>query len=292
MIKAAWIGLGAMGYPMAGHLSHCEGIEVTIFNRSPSKAANWLSQYPGTSAPAPAVAAQNADFVFCCVGNDDDLREVTIGPQGAFQAMKAGAMFVDHTTASATVARELAAAAEKIGLMVLDAPVSGGEAGAKAGTLTVMAGGDAEALKKAEPLVASYARTIRRMGPSGAGQLAKMANQIAIAGLVQGLAESINFAERAGLDLEALISTISKGAAHSWQMENRWKTMHDRKFDFGFAVEWMRKDLAICAAEAERNGANIAVTKLIDTYYGEIQKMGGNRWDTSSLIMRLNGKNS
>lgn len=292
MIVVAWLGLGAMGFPMAGHLSHLPGIEVKVFNRSPEKSAKWLAAYPGSLASTPANAADGADYVFACVGNDNDVREVTTGTAGAFAAMKPGAVFVDHTTASATVARDLALVAEKSGLAFLDAPVSGGEAGAKAGTLTVMVGGDAGALARAEPLIASYGRMIRRMGPSGSGQLAKMANQIAIAGLIQGLAEAITFAERAGLDIEALMSTISKGAAQSWQMENRWKTMHDRTFDFGFAVEWMRKDLAICADEADRNGANIAVTKLIDTYYAEIQNMGGNRWDTSSLIVRLNGKTS
>jgi len=287
MAKVAWIGLGVMGYPMAGHLKTRGGYDVTVYNRNPAKAASWTKQHGGASAPTPAAAARDCDFVFACVGNDDDLRSVTSGPEGAFAAMKPGAIFVDHTTASARVARELAGAAFARGLAFLDCPVSGGQAGAENGVLTVMAGGDRAAFDRVEPAVRSYARTIQYMGASGSGQLAKMANQIAIAGLVQGLAEAIQFAEHAGLDVAALIATISKGAAQSWQMENRWQTMHARKFDFGFAVDWMRKDLAICFEEAESNGARLPATRLIDRYYEQVQGMGGSRWDTSSLIARL-----
>ena len=288
MAKVAWIGLGVMGYPMAGYLLNRGAHTLAVYNRTAAKAEAWVAAYGSvTSHPTPAEAARDADFVFACVGNDDDLREVTTGPGGAFATMKPGAIFVDHTTASADVARELAAAAAAKGLAFIDAPVSGGQAGAEAGQLTVMAGGEPEAFAAAEPLILNYAKAVRLMGPAGAGQLTKMVNQIAIGGLLQGLSEAIAFAENAGLDVAAVIDTISKGAAQSWQMENRWETMHARRFDFGFAVDWMRKDLAICLAEAKRNGSSLAVTELVDRYYAEVQKMGGGRWDTSSLIARL-----
>ncbi|HET6390852.1 NAD(P)-dependent oxidoreductase [Hyphomicrobium sp.] len=290
MAKVAWLGLGVMGYPMAGHLKVRGGHDVVVYNRTAAKAEKWKEQFGGEVAATPAEAARGCDAVFACVGNDDDLRSVTTGAGGAFETMRAGSVFIDHTTASAKVARELSAVAEGRGLKSLDCPVSGGQAGAEGGILTVMAGGDADAFATAEPLIKSFARTARLMGPSGSGQLAKMANQIAIAGLVQGLSESIHFAECAGLDVEALIATISKGAAQSWQMDNRWKTMHERKFDFGFAVDWMRKDLAICFDEAASNGADLTVAKLVDQFYGEVQEMGGRRWDTSSLIARLQQK--
>jgi 3-hydroxyisobutyrate dehydrogenase len=290
MAKVAWLGLGVMGYPMAGHLRVRGGHDVVVYNRTAAKAEKWRQQFGGRVAATPAEAARDCDAVFACVGNDDDLRSVTTGPGCAFEAMRSGAIFVDHTTASAKVARELAAAADKSGLDFLDCPVSGGQAGAEGGVLTVMAGGDEAAFATAEPLIKNYARSIRRLGPSGSGQLAKMANQIAIAGLLQGLAESIHFAECAGLDVEALIETISKGAAQSWQMDNRWRTMHERKFDFGFAVDWMRKDLAICLDEAKSNGADLSVAQLVDRFYSEVQGLGGKRWDTSSLIARLHRK--
>lgn len=290
MAKVAWLGLGVMGYPMAGHLKVRGGHDVVAYNRSSAKADKWRDAFGGSIATTPAEAARDCDVVFACVGNDDDVRAVTTGPDGALQTMRPGAIFVDHTTTSAHLARELAAAASERGLHFLDCPVSGGQAGAEGGTLTVMAGGDEEAFARAEPLITSFARSVRLMGPSGSGQLAKMANQIAVAGVVQGLAEAIHFAECAGLDIEALIATISKGAAQSWQMENRWKTMHAREFDFGFAVDWMRKDLGICLDEAASNGAELPVTRLIDGYYGEVQALGGNRWDTSSLIARLGRK--
>jgi 3-hydroxyisobutyrate dehydrogenase len=288
MTKVAWIGLGVMGSAMAGHLKTRGGYDVTVYNRTAAKADAWCAANAGgTIAANPRAAAAGADIIFACVGNDDDLRSVTTGPDGAFHAMQPGAIFVDHTTTSATIARDLAATATAEGFSFLDCPVSGGEAGAKAGTLTVMAGGDAAAFAKAEPVIASYARMVRHLGPSGSGQLAKMANQIAIAGLLQGLAESIHFAERAGLDVEALVEVISKGAAQSWQMDNRSKAMHARSFEFGFAVDWMRKDLGIVAKEAARNGADLPVTTLVDQYYADVQRLGGNRWDTSSLIARL-----
>jgi 3-hydroxyisobutyrate dehydrogenase len=291
MAKVAWLGLGVMGAPMAGHIRARGGHDLTVYNRTAARAAAWVAAHPGcTAASTPAEAARGADFVFACVGNDDDLRAVTTGPGGAFATMPKGAIFIDHTTASADVARELSAAAASKGLAFLDAPVSGGQAGAEKGQLTVMVGGDAAAFARAEPIIAHYARMVKRIGPSGAGQLTKMVNQIAIAGLVQGLSEAIAFAEHAGLDVEAVIDTISKGAAQSWQMENRWKTMHERTFEFGFAVDWMRKDLAICLAEASRNGAKLPVTEIVDRYYAEVQKMGGKRWDTSSLIARLGDK--
>jgi 3-hydroxyisobutyrate dehydrogenase len=287
MAKVAFLGLGVMGYPMAGHLKTKGGHEVTVYNRTGAKADKWVAQFGGKSARTPKEAAAGQDFVMCCVGNDDDLRQVTLGLDGAFAGMAKGAVFVDHTTASAEIARELYAAAKKAGFDCLDAPVSGGQAGAENGVLTVMCGGDAEPFARAEKVIAAYARACNLMGAPGSGQLAKMVNQICIAGLVQGLSEGLHFAKRAGLDIETLIATISKGAAQSWQMENRYKTMTEGKFDFGFAVDWMRKDLGICLAEARRNGAHLPVTALVDQFYSEIQKMGGKRWDTSSLIARL-----
>jgi 3-hydroxyisobutyrate dehydrogenase-like beta-hydroxyacid dehydrogenase len=292
MAHVAWIGLGVMGYPMAGHLLKKGGHDVVAYNRNEAKAKAWVAEYGGRSAPTPAAASAGAEIVFCCVGNDDDLRAVTVGPDGAFHAMGAGTVLVDHTTASAEVARELAAAAAERGFAFLDAPVSGGEAGAKGGVLTVMVGGEEDAFGRAEPLISAYARAATRIGPSGAGQLTKMVNQIAIAGLLQGLAEAIHFAERAGLDLDLVMDTISKGAAQSWQLENRWKSMHEGRFDFGFAVDWMRKDLGICLAESRRNGASLPVAALIDQFYSEVQRMGGARWDTSSLIALLKGGGS
>jgi 3-hydroxyisobutyrate dehydrogenase len=288
MAKVAWIGLGVMGYPMAGHLVRKGGHDATVYNRNGAKAKSWLELYgAGRAATTPAAAAEGADFVFSCVGNDDDLRQVTIGPDGAFRTMKAGATFVDHTTASANVARELDAAAKERGVGFIDAPVSGGQAGAENGLLTVMAGGDADVFERAQPLIANYARMVRLIGPAGSGQLTKMVNQIAIAGLIEGLAEAICFAEKAGLDVAAVMETISKGAAQSWQMDNRWQSMHERRFDFGFAVDWMRKDLGLCLEEAKRNGTSLPVATLVDQLYAEVQKMGGSRWDTSSLIARL-----
>jgi 3-hydroxyisobutyrate dehydrogenase len=287
MAKVAFLGLGVMGYPMAGHLKNKGGHEVTVYNRNAAKAAQWVKEYGGRSAATPKEAAAGQDFVMMCVGNDNDVREVALGANGAFQAIGKGAVFVDHTTASAEVARELYAAAQKGGFGFVDAPVSGGQAGAQNGVLTVMCGGDAEPYAKAEPVIAAYARMCKLLGPAGSGQLTKMVNQICIAGLVQGLAEAIHFAKKAGLDVEAVIATISKGAAQSWQMENRYKTMNEGKFDFGFAVDWMRKDLSICLGEARKNGAHLPVAALVDQFYSEVQRMGGNRWDTSSLIARL-----
>ncbi len=287
MAKLAFIGLGVMGFPMAGHLAAKGGHDLTVYNRSRAKAQAWVAKFGGKSADTPAKAAQGADIVFCCVGDDPDLREVTLGADGAFQAMAKGAIFVDHTTASAKIARELAAEASKRGFAFLDAPVSGGQAGAENGALTVMVGGDAQAFERAKPVVAHFAKAVTLMGPSGAGQLTKMVNQICIAGLVEGLSEGINFALKAGLDAKLVLDVISKGAAQSWQMENRGKTMVDDKFDFGFAVDWMRKDLRICMETARETGADLAVTQMVDGFYAEIQKMGGGRWDTSSLIRRL-----
>jgi len=287
MAKVAFLGLGVMGFPMAGHLVTKGGHDVTVYNRTATKAEQWVKQYGGKRAPTPREAAQGQDFVFACVGNDDDLRQVATGADGAFQAMGAGTVFVDHTTASAEVARELDAAATASGFAFVDAPVSGGQAGAENGALTVMCGGDRAAYDRVEPVIAAYARMCKLLGPSGAGQLTKMVNQICIAGLVQALSEGIHFAKKAGLDVEAVIATISKGAAQSWQMENRFGTMDQGKFDFGFAVDWMRKDLGICLAEAGRNGASLPVTALVDQFYADVQRMGGNRWDTSSLIARL-----
>ena len=287
MANVAFLGLGVMGYPMAGHLAKRGGHAVTVYNRTEAKAQAWVSQHGGKSAATPKLAAEGADLVFACVGNDDDLREVTVGANGAFQSMKAGSVFVDHTTASADVARELASAASARGFAFLDAPVSGGQAGAENGQLTVMAGGDRGAFERAKPVITSFAKMVNLVGPSGAGQLTKMMNQICIAGLVQGLAEAIHFGQCAGLDIAAVMDTISKGAAQSWQMENRWKTMEAGKFDFGFAVDWMRKDLGIVLDESRRNGASLPVTALVDQFYADVQKMGGRRWDTSSLIARL-----
>lgn len=287
MAKAAFLGLGVMGYPMAGHLKNKGGHELTVYNRTAAKSAKWAEQHKGRAAATPKEAAAGQDFVFCCVGNDDDLRAVTLGPDGAFQSMKKGAVFVDNTTASAEIARELAAEAGKRGFGFIDAPVSGGQAGAENGVLTVMCGGEAEPYARAEPVIMAFARACRLLGPSGAGQLTKMVNQICIAGLVQGLAEGVHFGKKAGLDMEAVLDVISKGAAGSWQMENRGKTMNQGKYEFGFAVDWMRKDLSIVLAEARRNGATVPVTALVDQFYAEVQKMGGRRWDTSSLMARL-----
>jgi 3-hydroxyisobutyrate dehydrogenase len=292
MANVAFLGLGVMGYPMAGHLAKKGGHTVTVYNRTAAKAEKWAKEFGGRHAPTPREAADNQEIVFACVGNDDDLRSVVLGQDGvqdgAFAGMKSGALFVDHTTASAEVARELYAEGKKSGIGFIDAPVSGGQAGAENGALTVMCGGDAAAYEKAEPVIAAYAKMCRLLGPSGAGQLTKMVNQICIAGVVQGLSEGLHFAQKAGLDGAAVVDVISKGAAQSWQMENRYKTMLDGKFDFGFAVDWMRKDLAICLAEARRNGAHLPAAALVDQFYSEVQKMGGRRWDTSSLIARLN----
>jgi len=290
MSKVAWIGLGVMGFPMAGHLKTRGGHDVVVFNRTRAKADAFLAQFGGRLAATPAEAAEGADFVFTCVGNDDDLRAVTLGRHGAFDALGAGAIFVDHTTASARIARELHAAAKERGASALDAPVSGGQSGAENGTLTVMVGGDEEAFRKAAPVIAAYARAVNLIGPTGSGQLTKMVNQICIAGLIEGLAEALHFARLAGLDIEKVIDTISKGAAQSWQMDNRWKTMIEGKFDFGFAVDWVRKDFALVFEEARANGAELPVTALVDRFYAEIQEMGGGRWDTSSLIARLERK--
>jgi 3-hydroxyisobutyrate dehydrogenase-like beta-hydroxyacid dehydrogenase len=289
MAKVAWIGLGVMGYPMAGHLLKKGGHDLVVYNRSGAKAEAWVKEYgAGRTARTPAEAAAGADFVFSCVGNDDDLRSVTTAKDGAFHGMGKGAIFIDNTTASANVARELYAAAKERGFDFLDAPVSGGQAGAQNGVLTVMVGGDQAPFERAKPVIDAYARMVNLIGPAGAGQLTKMVNQICIVGLVQGLAEGIHFAQKAGLDVTKVIDTISKGAAQSWQMENRWKTMAEGKFDFGFAVDWMRKDMQISLEEARRNGASLPVAALVDQFYSEVQKMGGRRWDTSSLIARLN----
>ena len=287
MAKVAFLGLGVMGYPMAGHLKSKGGHEVTVYNRTAAKAEKWVAQYGGKSAPTPKAAAEGQDFVMACVGNDNDLHEVTLGPNGAFQAMGKGRIFVDHTTASATIARELHTAAKKAGFDFIDAPVSGGQAGAENGVLTVMCGGDAEPFARAEKVIAAYARACNLIGAPGAGQLTKMVNQICIAGIVQGLAEALHFGKKAGLDIEKVIATISKGAAQSWQMENRYKTMAAGKFDFGFAVQWMRKDLGMCLGEARNGGAHLPATALIDQFYSEVEAMGGKRWDTSSLIALL-----
>jgi 3-hydroxyisobutyrate dehydrogenase len=287
MAKVAFIGLGVMGFPMAGHLVAKGHHDVTVYNRSSDKAQSWAKKFGGRTAATPRAAAEGQDFVMACVGNDNDLRAVTIGADGAFAGMTAGAVFVDHTTASAAVARELDQEATKRGFQFIDAPVSGGQAGAENGVLTVMCGGSEDAYKRVEPVIAAYARMCKRLGGAGAGQLTKMVNQICIAGLVEGLSEGIHFAKKAGLDVNAVIETISKGAAQSWQMENRHKTMNEGKYDHGFAVEWMRKDLSICLAEARNNGASLPVTALVDAFYSEVEKMGGRRWDTSSLLARL-----
>lgn len=287
MAKVAFIGLGVMGYPMAGYIAKA-GHDVIVFNRTQAKAKKWASEYKGKSAATPAKAAKGADFIFCCVGNDDDLRSVTTGKNGAFETIDKGAIFIDNTTASADVARELGKAAKKAGFSFLDAPVSGGQAGAENGALTVMVGGSKTVFNKAKPVIDCYAKMVGLMGPIGAGQLTKMVNQICIAGLVQGLSEGIHFAQKAGLDVDAVIDVISKGAAGSWQMENRYQTMNQGEYNHGFAVDWMRKDLAICLEEANSNGAGLPGTALIDQYYKDVQQMGGNRWDTSSLLARLN----
>jgi 3-hydroxyisobutyrate dehydrogenase-like beta-hydroxyacid dehydrogenase len=284
--KVAFLGLGVMGFPMAGHLA-AAGYEVTVYNRTASRADAWVAKHGGRREPTPAEAAKGAAFVFVCVGNDDDLRSVVYGETGALAGMERGAIFVDHTTASAEVAREIAGVAAESGVQFLDAPVSGGQAGAENGKLTVMVGGDPAIFERAKPVIDSYARSCVLMGPVGAGQLTKMVNQICIAGLLQGLAEGLNFAQRAGLDGARVVEVISKGAAQSWQMDNRALTMLDGKFDFGFAVDWMRKDLAICLAEARKNGARLPVTALVDQFYAQVQARGGNRWDTSSLIHLL-----
>ncbi|MBL8706486.1 MAG: NAD(P)-dependent oxidoreductase [Rhodospirillales bacterium] len=284
--SVAFLGLGVMGFPMAGHLQKA-GHKVTVYNRTAAKAAEWAKKHGGTAAPTPAKAAAGAEIVFVCVGNDDDLRSVVLGPDGAFAGMAKGAIMADHTTASAEVARELEAEAKKKGFGFLDAPVSGGQAGAENGQLTIMVGGDAGTYATAEPVMKVYAKACTHMGAAGAGQLTKMVNQICIAGLVQGLSEAVNFAMKAGLDTDKVLATISKGAAQSWQMENRWKTMVQGKFDFGFAVDWMRKDLGICLAEAKRNKARLPGTALIDQFYAQVQARGGNRWDTSSLLHLL-----
>ena len=290
MSKVAWIGLGVMGYPMAGHLKMRGHHDVVVFNRTRKRAEAWVAEFGGTAAHTPAAAARDADFVFTCVGNDDDLREVTLGPDGAFLGLKQGAVAVDNTTASAEIARELHAAAKERHAGFLDAPVSGGQSGAEGGTLTVMVGGDEMDFRKAEPVIKAYARAVTLIGPPGSGQHTKMVNQICIGGLIQGLAEALHFAKRAGLDIGKVIDTISKGAAQSWQMENRWKTMVEGKFDFGFAVDLVRKDFALVFDEARRNGAELPVTALVDQFYAEVQSMGGSRWDTSSLIALLERK--
>ena len=284
--NVAFIGLGVMGYPMAGYISK-GGHNVTVFNRTKSKAEKWIKEYKGNMASTPAEATKDAEYVFTCVGNDNDLREVTFGNNGAFKTIKKGAVYIDNTTASATIAREIHAYAKKNGFGALDAPVSGGQAGAENGALTVMIGGDQADFDKAKDKIDCYSKKMKLLGGPGNGQLAKMVNQICIAGLVQGLSEAINFGMKAGLNMEDVIEVISKGAAQSWQMENRYKTMIDDKFDFGFAVDWMRKDLKIAMEEAKNNGSLLPVTELVDKYYGEVQGMGGNRWDTSSLIKRF-----
>ena len=286
MAKVAFLGLGVMGYPMAGHLA-AAGHEVCVFNRTTAKAEAWASEHKGRFAATPFAAAQGCEFVMSCVGNDDDLRTVCVGTNGAFGGMEAGAVFVDHTTVSAKVTRELSAVANDAGLGFIDAPISGGQAGAQNGFLSVMCGGDADAYARAEPVIDAYARTCKRLGDSGAGQLTKMVNQICIAGLVQGLAEGLHFAEKAGLDGRAVIDVIGGGAAGSWQMMNRYETMIDGEFEHGFAVDWMRKDLGICLDTADENGASLPITALVDQFYKDVQKLGGARWDTSSLLKRL-----
>jgi len=285
-MKTAFLGLGVMGYHMAGYLQKA-GHDTTVYNRTAAKSDKWVAEFGGAKADTPAAAADGADIVFACVGNDNDLRAVVVGENGALGGMKSGAIFVDNTTASAEVARELYASAKERGVSFIDAPVSGGEAGAQNGALTVMCGGDADAFATAQPVIDTFSRAVTLMGPSGSGQLTKMVNQVCIAGALQGLAEALNFSERAGLDSKLVLDVISKGAAQSWQMENRGTTMVDDQFEFGFAVDWMRKDLAIVLSEAENNGAQMPVTALVDQFYKDVQAMGGNRWDTSSLIRRL-----
>ncbi len=284
--NVAFIGLGVMGYPMAGYISK-GGHNVTVYNRTAVKADKWISEYKGSKADTPAKATDGADFIFTCVGNDNDLREVTFGDNGIFKKIKKGAIYIDNTTASATIARKINDYSKKNSFGFLDAPVSGGQAGAENGALTVMIGGDQKNFDKAKDIIDCYSKKMKLLGPSGSGQLAKMVNQICIAGLVQGLSEGINFGMKAGLNMEDVIEVISKGAAQSWQMENRYKTMIDDKFDFGFAVDWMRKDLKIAMDEAKNNGSLLPITEIVDKYYGEVQEMGGKRWDTSSLIKRF-----
>ena len=287
MSKVAFLGLGVMGYPMAGHLA-AKGHDVTVYNRTAAKAEAWVAQHGGSAAPTPRAAAEGAEFVMSCVGNDDDLRAVCLGDDGALAGMAQGTIFVDHTTVSAAVTRELHAAAAEGGIGFVDAPVSGGQAGAENGVLSIMCGGDAASYGAAEPVMQAYGRSIKRLGESGAGQLTKMVNQICIAGLVQGLSEGLHFAQKAGLDGKAVVEVIKGGAAGSWQMENRYETMLDDFFEYGFAVDWMRKDLGICLATANENGASLPVTAIVDQFYKDVQKLGGGRWDTSSLIRRLN----
>jgi 3-hydroxyisobutyrate dehydrogenase len=293
MAKVAFIGLGVMGYPMAGHLLKKGGHELTVYNRTFSKAEAWVKQHgAGRAVRTPAEAAKGQDYVFCCVGNDADLRSVTIAKDGAFEGVEKGAIFIDNTTASANVARELHAAAKAKGFDFIDAPVSGGQAGAENGVLTVMCGGEKAPFDRAKPVIDAYARAVNLIGEPGSGQLCKMVNQICIAGVVEGLAEGIHFAQKAGLDLPMVIDTISKGAAGSWQMDNRWKAMMDGKYDFGFAVNWMRKDLAIAIDEARKNGAHLPMSALVDQFYSEVQRLGGGRWDTCSLLARLNDQHA
>ena len=288
-MKAAFIGLGVMGYPMAGHLKNA-GIDVCIYNRTAEKAQRWVEDYKGSMAQNPAAAASGCDVVLSCVGNDDDVRQVLLGDAGALSAMRSGTLLIDHTTASATLAREINSAAANKGVGFLDAPVSGGQAGAENGALTVMVGGENSDYEAAKPVFESYSKFSKLLGPAGSGQLAKMVNQVCIAGIVQGLAEGLNFAQKAGLNCEALVETISKGAAGSWQMDNRFETMLADQYEFGFAVDWMRKDLGIAIAEAKENGADLSVAELVDSFYAEVQEMGGARWDTSSLLARLTRK--
>ncbi|NMP17430.1 NAD(P)-dependent oxidoreductase [Thalassotalea sp. Y01] len=289
MKNVAFIGLGVMGYPMAGHLQN-NGYNVTVYNRTTAKAQQWTEQYGGKFANTPKSASEQADIVFVCVGNDDDVRQVVLGSDGVLAGLQQGAILVDHTTASAELARELSAAAKQQGVEFIDAPVSGGQAGAENGQLTVMCGGEKQVFEQAQPVMASFAKFSQLMGPVGNGQIAKMANQICIAGVVQGLSEALNFAQRAGLDADTLVETISKGAAGSWQMENRYKTMYSGEYEFGFAVDWMRKDLSIAFAEAQKHNAQLPMTKMVDGFYQQVQDMGGNRWDTSSLIALLKDK--
>jgi 3-hydroxyisobutyrate dehydrogenase len=286
MTRVAFLGLGVMGFPMARHLQQ-KGHDVCVYNRTPAKSASWVAAHGGTSAATPGAAAGDRDIVFMCVGNDDDIRSVVFGAQGALAEMKPGSVLVDHTTASATIARELDTACSEVGVGFVDGPVSGGQAGAENGALTVMCGGSSAHFASVAPAIESFAKSVKLLGPAGSGQLTKMVNQICIAGIVQGLAEGVQFAQKAGLDPVAVIEAISKGAAQSWQMENRSTTMAKREFDFGFAVEWMRKDLGICLDEARRNGSVLPITALVDQFYGEVVAMGGKRWDTSSLIARL-----
>ncbi len=293
MAKVSFIGLGVMGYPMAGHLLRKGGHELTVYNRTFAKAEKWVSEYgAGTAAKTPAEAAKGADFVFCCVGNDDDLRSVTTAKDGAFETVAKGAVFIDNTTASANVARELYGIAKAKGFGFIDAPVSGGQAGAENGVLTVMCGGDKATFDRAKPVIDTYARAVNLIGEPGSGQLTKMVNQICISGLVQALSEGIHFAQKAGLDIPLVIETISKGAAGSWQMDNRWKAMMEGKYDFGFAVNWMRKDLSIAIEESRKNGAHLPVAALVDQFYSEVQRLGGGRWDTCSLLARLNNQSA